>query len=153
MKKLIIVRHPEDNILGGHLSTLGKDKIFNISERFKNLNLIEGNKKSLLTSTADKAIDSAKILGKVLSIGHIEESDFLLCDTKNHLPEHLIDVLDLVSSREDMDTLIIVSSKEYVETFPNYFAKRKLGGPFIYEEVPESGAVVIDCVNKKIKNI
>lgn len=122
MKQLIVVRHGQYGY-DGRLNDCGRVQIGALADKLRSL--INGVTVMILTSTVDRARESAEILGSAFGVG-FEEHEILW--SENSHPEDLPGTLELVRSRKDnADVLVLVTHYEYVEEFPSYFAREELG--------------------------
>lgn len=145
MKKLILARHghyhrDED----GHLTEYGERQMAELGRRLGSC-LGSAPRALILSSTAPRGLESARILGDVCAI-RMEGHEVLWAD--NQHAGSFRNAFALVESKKDeVDALILVTHLDYVARFPSYFAdsrgiKLTNGG---YEEVPNGAARAIDC--------
>jgi phosphohistidine phosphatase SixA len=147
MKKLIIVRHGhygDDLRLNDH----GRTAINALATKL----VPEVNEKSrlILTSTADRARQSAEIMSIVLGARY-EEHGVLWSDSEHHW--NLVWALNLVNKHEQVDILTLVTHLEYAEYFPAYFGKEVLKTEFKSWEINKAEAWIIDCPLKTLRHI
>lgn len=148
MKHLIIVRHGQYGP-GQQLNDRGRAQIEALADRLKSF--MNGVKVMILTSTADRARESAEILGSAFGVG-FEEHEILWSESS--YPEDLPGTLKLVRSRKDnADVLVLVTHYEYVEKFPSYFARNELGTPMSSGLIEKGEAWVIDCFQKTLTHV
>lgn len=146
MRHLIVVRHGQYGY-DERLNERGRTQICALAEKLKPF--MDGSTVCILTSTADRARESAEILGSSFGIG-FEEHEILWSEECH--PEDLPGTLELVRSRKDKaDVLILVTHLEYAEDFPTYFALEELGtsmGPS--RSVEKGEACLLDCSKKTL---
>ncbi len=144
MKKLVIVRHGAYGPSEG-LNDIGKQQIRLLGEQLGNI--ISGDSIMIFTSTAERAHQSAEILGKIFGVKN-QLCEFLHSDCE-HKEDHQ-KVLELVCTHKDSaDVVILVTHLEYGENFPLYFAMREFGEVhFSGFGIKQGQAWVIDCQAK-----
>ena len=147
MKRLIIVRHGNCNE-DGYLDDNGRRQMDYISRRLKS-KFTDNPRVVILTSTADRAKESAEILGKIFEV-EIEPHEVLWSDRERRTD--LSNLLYLVRSKKDIaDVIILVTHLEYTEEFPYHFGKNELGvGHFPFRELGNGQFWDIDCEQKTI---
>jgi phosphohistidine phosphatase SixA len=143
MRQLMVVRH-------GHygddsrLSDRGRAQMGALAEKLRAI--MSGALALILTSTATRARESAKILSSSLGVG-CEEHEILWSDGSH--PEDLRGTLELVRSHQDkVDVLILVTHQEYAEDFPPFFAREELRTPMRTGLIAKGEAWVVDCAQK-----
>ncbi|HNW09126.1 MAG TPA: histidine phosphatase family protein [bacterium] len=148
MNHLILVRHG-DYSHTGQLNNRGIIQIESLAQKIKMVS--NGNRALILTSPADRARQSAEILGRNLSAQLITEN--ILWSDCDHM-EDFEGVLELVRAQSDQtETLILVTHYEYVESFPAYFARQELGVDLPCWVIERGEAWVIDCHQKAISRL
>ena len=150
MKRVVLVRHgeygPDD-----HLDERGyrqlTDLCLSLDGYFRAWGRIQ-----LLTSTADRAMESAEILARVLPAR--PEALDLLWSERSH-PEDLAGLFRLLEDRADLaDTFVLVTHFEYVNEFPSFFASQKWGRPLLPDEASvtrltgKGRALILDCTTQ-----
>jgi hypothetical protein len=108
----------------------------------------------LLSSTAPRAVDSAKVLCEMFGW---TEDDFeqheVLWAEDNH-PENLPAALGLVKDKADEgDILILVTHMEYGMEFPSYFGKREFGLIWRSPDLYYGEGMVIDCDERTLDRL
>lgn len=148
MKQLIVVRHGQY----GHddrLNDRGRTQIGALADKLKSL--MNGATVMILTSTVDRARESAEILSSAFGVG-FEEHEILW--SENSHPEDLPGTLELVRSRKDnADVLVLVTHYEYVKEFPSYFAREELGTSMHSGLIEKGEAWVLDCLQKTLTHV
>jgi phosphohistidine phosphatase SixA len=149
MKKLVIARHGSY----GHddcLDDFGKKQIRLLAEELKKL--INGDKVVILSSTAERARQSAEILAEVLVVEH--QLHELLWSDCDHPHSHQ-KALELVRShKEGADIIILVTHLEYGEGFPSHFGQHELEGTSLNGfGIQKCQAWIIDCQAKKMDRL
>lgn len=146
MNKLVITRH------GPYgpdycLNDRGRKQMRLLAEQLRPQ--IDGDKIVILSSTADRARQSAEILGEVLGATH--QLHEVLWSEGSRLPNHG-KVLELIRAHEgNAETLILVTHLEYGEEFPAHFGHHALGGIRLDGFGIEKGqAWVIDTETKRM---
>lgn len=149
MKKLVIVRHgvySDDDCL----TDFGKWQIKSLAQKI--LEHTAEGKVVLLSSTADRARQSAEIIGSILGVEHqLHEILWSDCDHA----EDYNKVLDLIRSRKEVfDFIILVTHLEYGERFPSHFGKHELEETRLNGYGIEKGqAWIIDCQTKQMTKL
>lgn len=140
MKKLVVVRHGQYGH-DDHLNEVGRYWIKHLA---KTLGVhLNGGSVLLLTSPADRARESAEIIGAHFGV-ELEEHDVLWSEGIH--PEDFPSALKLVQSRQrEVDTLILVTHLEYVRGFPSYFARQELRVEIKCHPIEKGEAWVVDC--------
>ena len=147
MKRLIVVRHGEYGDNGG-LNTNGQAQIDALADRLHRL--IDRASVLILSSTAVRARESAKILAKAFGGGIIEDYEVLWSESRH--PEDLPAALALVKSRQDLaDVIILVTHLEYTELLPAYFCRMVLDIHRPSQSLRNGRAWVIDCELKTLE--
>ncbi len=148
MKQLIVVRHGHYGY-DDRLNDYGRNQIGMLAEKLKST--MNGETVMVLTSTADRARESAEIIGSVLCVGFEEYA--ILWSEACH-PEDFPGTLELVRSfKDEIDVLVLVTHYEYVEDFPSYFAKKELGISMCSGLIEKGEAWIIDCLGKKLTHM
>ena len=147
MDTLIIVRHGHYNCNG--LSDYGREQISSLSNKLKPF--INNASPLILSSTANRAIESAEIIATTFNVS-LEKHEILWSE-KSH-PEDLYGTLELIRSREhETETIILVTHYEYTENFPEYFAEAYLNTQIDSYDINKGEAWVIKCDDKTIQHI
>ncbi|MFC1594974.1 histidine phosphatase family protein [Patescibacteria group bacterium] len=148
MKKLIVVRHGQYSI-NDHLSDHGRSQMAILADNIKSL--VNNESVLILSSTADRARESAEILGERL-VANIEE--FKILCAEDSYRENLQRVLELVLSRQDKaNVLILVTHYGYVGDFPKYYGDEELKVQLEYRRPGKAEGLVIDRENKTVTRI
>lgn len=146
MKKLVLARHGDygDDYC---LNELGKKQMRLLAEELKKHTNCD--KVVILSSTADRARQSAEVLSEVLGVEH--QLHELLWSDCNHREDYK-KALELIRAhKEGAEIIIIVTHLEYVEGFPNHFGQHELEGTRLSGYGIKKGqAWVIDCQTKKM---
>lgn len=141
--KLILVRHGDyDQDL--QLSNFGRNQMSQLAERLRRD--IDGVNTRLMSSPADRAIESAKVIGEALNL-EVEEHEILWSD--NTHPEDVEGVLQLISSHEDgTEVLILVTHFEYLLMLPFAYGMK------IFSPSVEKGeALIIDRDQERVVHL
>lgn len=153
MRHLIIVRHG-DYGNDHHLDGLGRRQINNLAE------LLQGFTRDMhvriLTSTADRARESAEILLYTLGVRalSITSKEHEILWSERSRPEDLAGTLALVQTQAtSAEVLILVTHREYVESFPGYFLREVLGVDQPSRLIEKGEAWVIDCKAETLVHI
>lgn len=152
MKHLIIVRHGEYGRTD-HLTEPGSRQIKVLA--YKLQDLVNGASVHILTSPADRARESAEIIGSVLESG-LEEHAILWSggDAPQHHGGNCALALELIRSHQDKaDALVLVTHYEYVEALPGYFAKQELGTNLHSRLIGKGEAWIVDCEQKTLTHL
>ncbi|MCX6812263.1 MAG: histidine phosphatase family protein [Candidatus Berkelbacteria bacterium] len=150
MKKLVIVRHGDYCYSDGEnvLSHAGEDQIRELIEKLVAENVIinSGGELVILSSTARRAVDSAKIIAEALGV-RCNFNEILW--SESFRIENLPGALELVRQLESADTVIMVTHYKYTKYFPQYFGQEYLGvNSFPMSVAGKGRAWVIDCETK-----
>ncbi len=147
MKYLVVARHGHDNENG--LSPVGCEQIMGLAQKLKPL--LAGSSVCILSSTAERALKSAEILGNVLGV--IFERHEILRSGGSYF-EDFPGALSLVKTFTDkIDALILVTHYEYAESFPSYFAEKELGVRLQTWKIKKGEAWLLDCSAKTLIHI
>lgn len=149
MKRLILVRHgdcSDDN----HLSELGKRQMRLLYESLKARIAGNGDSITLLSSTADRAVQSAEIMGRMFGV---ENHPYDSLNTE-YVPYDGDQILRLVVEHDKAETVIIVAHLEVCACFPIRFSS-ELGVNLDTQEcsVRMGKAWLIDCEQRTIELI
>jgi phosphohistidine phosphatase SixA len=133
---------------GFHLNDQGRDEMRRLVESVRGL--LNADSTLILTSTANRARESAELIAAFLKIKNVEEHEILLSDRSR--PEDFPGVLKLIRTVKDgVDTLVLVTHLEYAKYFPSFFGEEELGAKLDYLlEIKKGQAWVIDCLQKNI---
>jgi phosphohistidine phosphatase SixA len=149
LQLLVIVRHGEYNPDTGSISGYGTDQIRKLSIKLQPLIKSVKGSTIILTSPADRARQSAAIIGQVLEITPKEEK--ILWSDNQHEYD-LCGLYKIISALQD-EVIIIVTHLEYAEDFPRHFMKKKAGIISDIFQVEKGQAVVIDLRTNTIELI
>ncbi|MFA5157745.1 MAG: hypothetical protein WC451_00945 [Patescibacteria group bacterium] len=142
MEKLIVARHGSYG--GDHLNSRGVEEINRLSQGLQQV--IGGGSVVILSSTAARAVESAKIMSEILGVP-FSSHEILWSDDRHR--ENLPAALRLVQSREnEADVVVLVTHFEYAEQLPTFFGKEVLGEEIPEQEISKGQARVVDCVAK-----
>lgn len=100
----------------------------------------------ILTSTVDRARDSAEILGNIFNIGFEEQAAL------HSQPKDLPGIFNLVKCHK-ADVIILVTHLPYAENFPSYFAQEELGISLQSGPIGNGEAWVLDCLSKTLTHV
>lgn len=123
-KLLIICRHGEYDRGTHHLNEYGKDQIIALASHLQPI--IEDRTIRILSSTADRALESAEILRGAFKTITVERHELLWSESRRRPDyegtKHLVEEAFLAS-----DTVILVTHLEYTDGFTEYFIKQSVG--------------------------
>lgn len=153
VRQLLIIRHGDYNGLD-RLSPTGARQITDLSEKIARE--VDGGSLLILSSSAPRASDSAKIIAERLRVP-FEEHDVLWSGATGKVrgyDEDYARALEMILSHSNQaDTVILVTHLEYTEDFPHFFGRKCLGVAFPMVEINKGTAYLIDCVGKTIVHI
>jgi broad specificity phosphatase PhoE len=140
MKTIVIARHGS-NTEKGNLSPQGKEQIKYLATLLKKV----VKKPAILTSTALRAVESAKILGSLFKV-QAEKHQFLYRGVE------LEKLTNLIKSKAGTtDCIIIVTHLQYIDLFSKHIGKIFLETNFSEQQNIDNGqALIINCKTKKI---
>lgn len=150
MKKLFVVRHGTYG-RDDRLNDLGQEEIQALGEKLEKFT--EGETVLILSSTADRARQSAEILAKLLDVESFEQHEVLWSEASH--PQDFPGALSLIRKYKDTaDIIILVTHLEYAEGFSGYFGREELGVRLGYcPNVKKGEAVIIDCVAQTLTHV
>lgn len=145
--KLVIIRHG-DYDSRRQLDETGRRDIEGLSAKLKER--LNGASVLILSSTADRAWQSAEITSRVFSVPY--EKHDVIWSQDSHPPNPKA-LLELIRSREnDAKVIMLMTHLEYSEDFPGYFAKNYLGGAQLpFHAISKGEALIIDCEGKSME--
>ena len=150
MKELIVARHGEYGCGNGdrfnknkdvdHLTEQGRRSVKKLAEKLK----LHAQDKSvtILSSTAIRAVESARIISKELKV-KFKIHNALWHD--DEYPAYQSEVLELIQSHTKTDVLILVTHREYTGYLPHYFSKACLNARLDSHPIYYARAWAIDC--------
>lgn len=144
MKRLVIARHGEYSGGGNNplLNADGQAQMRRLADGLKAL--INGGSVVVLASTAARGSMSGKVVATCLECA-MEECPVLWSD--NQHDTNCAEVLELIQSKKDFDTVVLVTHLEYTQKLPSHIGEHLFGGKeFPFAQVPKGRAWVIDCV-------
>lgn len=148
MKKLIVVRHaPYGN--DDRINEWGREVTDMLIERLKSL--VTGQKVRILTSTEDRAKDTADIIARELNTSPPEAHEVLWSENKH--PMNLPAALLLIQKYQDeTEVLIIITHLEYAEVLSKHYGDKVLGKhvPAQYD-IQKGEATVLNCENGEME--
>ena len=147
MKKLLIVRHGSyDNDL--RLSDNGKREIRKLAEYIKTNS--DGYSVLILSSSALRASDSAKVMSDILGVGFEKIEEF--CNDEHH-PRNSSEACEIINTRRnDADVVIIVTHLEFTLFITNSFLKN-LGIRALCKAVGKGEAWQINIEERTVERI
>lgn len=154
MNKLIIARHGSYDTRNLRLNELGRKQILALSEKLENH--VNGEPVIILSSTADRAIESAEILSEELGI-EMESHDILWSDL--YRDEDYEGTYSLIKEKGDgVGVMIIVTHLEYTQALPRFFSRKEFGEDgdnSLYGRnfLDKGQACVIDCKKREMFQI
>lgn len=165
MKDLFLVRHGYYDRVTMELNDRGCMEIEELGRAMKKI--LDGSSAYIISSTAQRALNSSGILVAQLDLPEFEKIPYLWSgpdapeDTfysgnslytdldQGSLNKRLDDMMKIVDNRKNKaDGLIIVTHVEVVEYFSGYFMEKKLGITDNYIRVPKGSAVHISLGKK-----
>lgn len=157
MKKLVVVRHgdyeDEDND-DEKLSSLGEKQIAQLAEKLESH--LNGFSVVILSSTALRARQSAEILVDKFGAA-FEGLDLLWSGEGGKSFGTFMDfkkLLKMIEERkEQAEVYVLVTHYEYIEDFPMFFGKQRLGATLKSEVIPKGTAWLIDCEKKEMIHV
>ncbi|MDD5357371.1 MAG: histidine phosphatase family protein [Candidatus Pacebacteria bacterium] len=153
MKILAVVRHGEYEKRDGdyRLSDYGKRQIAALAGQIKTSLVNGGGKPRMLSSTAPRALDSARVMSEVLGVPFEEHPVLWSGGGGGGYPDCKA-VMELIKQDESPDVVILVTHLEYIERFPGHFAT-SIGAKFDGDEIPKGHAWIIDVEKKSIDHL
>ncbi len=144
MKYLILVRHGEYE-KDGQLNIVGQEQMLYLAEKIKKY-IINNRSVAVFSSPTDRTSESAKIISKYFGV-NFEVTNALLSDGFDH-PMNLSRLFEFVKSKDDIDTVILVTHFDYVAYFPKYFSSQMWGVDLPSTEIGKGNAWLVDCQKK-----
>jgi len=140
MSNLVIVRHGEYG-RDMRLNAKGRDQMYNMAEILQGV-LARKNTAHILSSTAPRALDSAKILSEIQNVP-IEEHELLWSESGH--PEDLDGAYGPIKSlQEKADLGIVVTHLEYAESLPPFLLEKEFNKFASSREVRKGEGVLLD---------
>lgn len=148
MEKLIVVRHAPYGS-DDRINAWGRDVTEMLIERLRPL--ITGQKVRILTSTEDRAKDTADIIARELNTPPPEAHEVLWSEIKH--PMDLPGALMLIQKYQDeTEVLIIITHLEYAQVLSKHYGDKVLGKhvPAQYD-IQKGEALALDCENGELE--
>lgn len=141
MKKLILVRYGQYE--NGHLTEEGI-RVMNLSgERLKLY--VEENKLAIVASSMPRAFESGKIVADILGIELVVNDSLYAAEEDGNFPDTTQAKEFIESFGDDIEILVAIASREYIETLPAYI----LDHP-IETHLERGECLVVDYESKNI---
>lgn len=146
MDRLAIIRRGDYLLDNGRLSALGRTQIHKLGQMLESL--VNEERVLVLSSTAPRALDSAKIIADILEVP-VEEHEVLWADDDHR--SNFDAVHQLVQSiRRKTNFGVLVTHLEYAQFFPSFLAKRDFGVSLPRFAVKKGEAVILDYRSKNL---
>mgnify|MGYP001007827864 CR=1 FL=1 len=144
MKKIILVRYGQYE--NGNLTEEGINTMTETAGRLK----VSGLDKSsvVISSETPRAFQSAKVISEILESKFLVNNSFYAAEEDGVFVDNAKAAQFVNTFSSDVDNLIIVASREYIESFPAYFLETKEN-----TRLERGECLVIDCENKSISYI
>ena len=140
MSRIAIVRHGEFGV-DNRLNKRGRAQMKKIARQIRE-SLDKGEKALILTSPADRAFDSAKVISGILKVP-IEDHEVLW--SEDHRPTDLSTAYQVIHSvKNKADLLVVVTHLEYLKSLPNYLGLMDLDMPYEEESIEIGKGVLLD---------
>ena len=149
MKKLIIVRHGSYSTSTGKLIESGHSQMKRLAEVLRPM-VKNYTTTIILSSSAPRAVESAKMLGG--SLGVIVEEYMELWSDENREPDY-DKATAIIKTRNAIDIVIIMTHHEYVHYLPSDFARQELKVDLSSCAVNNGEGWVLDLKKKRIQRI
>ena len=147
MKNLIIVRHGSYND-ELKLSRAGTKQMEALA---KSLQPYIAGDVRLLSSTADRATESAGVLAAAWGIEQVRGYDVFWSDQWHD--HNLAEALRRIRMHAEADTIVVVTHLEYAEELPPYIGKHLLNASLLRGNIEKGEALVIDCQTKMMSRV
>ncbi len=143
MKKIVVIRHGQYDVVSGNLTKQGEGQIENLARSLRQKLL---GKTFILTSPAPRTRQTANLLGELLH-AEIQEQP-ILWSGGDAPPQTCFDppaVLEfIVSLQQQVENVMVVTHWEYVETLPRLLSKKFLERPTALRSLARGEAWMID---------
>lgn len=117
MKELILIRYGEHT--DGHLNDQGRETMGMVAEKIKPV--IEGKKVLIVCAKVVRAEEGALVLSQLIGVPSPSSYDELYsAEEDGKLPDVPIAAELINRLGEDVDVLIVIASREYIEQLPSY---------------------------------
>ncbi len=143
MKNIIIVRHGKYG-RDGNLNEEGQSQIRSLAE---NIREHLGYSNIIISSPAPIARQSADILADIFGIT-LEEHKVLY--SKGYESVNLGETFELIESKKEVDTIIVVTHLEYTEELPSCLANELFRKKIESEAVEKGHAWLLDCIDETL---
>lgn len=147
MKRLIVCRHGDFDA-NRRLSFAGKEQIRALAWVLRSYLARDAACVKLLTSTAPRAVDSARLLIQTHDIPdtNVIHSDKLWCGDGLRNQDDVTALLQVAHAADGADVLVVVTHHEYCASLPSMYAHR-LGLPNVPPrlQIHRGQARVLDC--------
>lgn len=150
MKHLFVARHGNYLRRGGEyrLDDSGVKQMESLGRDIKRI--LNGESVQIISSTAQRALDSSKILIAQLDLSNFEEVPYLWSgndapDDSYYLRPSLERVMGFVNEKKNsVDSLVMVTHLEVAGQFPSYFLKKEMSRNEHIGEILKGQAVHFD---------
>ena len=122
MKYLVLVRYGHH--AGGYLTEEGKRSIFTAAEKLKTF---VGNKKIIVIAPAlPRAFESGQIIANSLDAKLLINDSLYAAEEDGKFPNNNKAKEFVESFKDDVELLIAIASREYIESLPSYLLSQNL---------------------------
>ena len=155
MRHLFIVRHGNYDLITRRLNDKGEEQIRNLGNKINEI--LDGESAYIMTSTAPRALDSARLLKEYVNLNGYEELPYLW--SGNDAPEGKYDdkpenITEMIIERSNKAKgLILVSHLEIVEQLPNYLIEYEFMFDGYVPEMRKGKAIHFDLDKRKYEII
>ena len=152
MKLLILARYGQWE--NGHLNAEGIETMNTFAERIKIL-LEKFPKIKILSADIPRAYESAKIIAAHLNIEVVKKYSELYAAEEEGLLPNVDKAYSVISSEGKLDdVVVVVVSREYTKTLPNYISNTVFDNPEKFDlNLNRGEAILFDFSAKKISTI
>jgi len=152
MKYLFVARHGQ-YLNDDRLSDTGKKQMKVLAESMKPI-LGDGNHTQILSSSAERAYESAEILAEELNVDVLQKFAFLWAGSDSEWKENKYGdsekIHELVTERRSIsDALILVSHLEVTEDYPAFFNVIEYEDSEMWGGIPKGEAVYLDLAKRE----
>lgn len=145
MKKVIFIRYGEHE--NGHLNEQGKQTMISAVEKIKPFT--QGQNACIIAARVDRAVESAEIISENLNLSAAKIFSELYAAEEEGINVDLNAAVKVLNSTgKNYDIIIVIASREYIETLPNHILK-SLGIQKAIETHLDRGEVLVLDYNKK----
>ena len=147
MKKLILVRYGEyDN---GHLSESGIQTMILAAEKMKSI--VHDQNALIISAQIPRATESAEVISKHLNIHPVQNFIELYAAEEDGVCLNIDMAMNVINSvGKEHDIVIAVTSREYIETLPNYILKSLGSKQTIETHLSRGEIIILDYETKSV---